>query len=130
MSLEHSRVRTNIFHPVLGVAFINFVLTMAVLIMSATVFAKPAGVLMELPSSREDFPAEGIVIKITSENVIYIDRHVVTLTELKSFLVREGQALSVLTVKADSRASMGRVADVLNLCRGLSGVQVNVGTVL
>ncbi|MDE1920736.1 MAG: biopolymer transporter ExbD [Candidatus Omnitrophica bacterium] len=129
MSLERFEIRKDIFHPVLAVAFINFTLTMIVLIMSATVLARPSGFEMEFPSFREYLGSRGTVITITSENVIYVDGHVVTLNELRHFLAQEGPRGHVLTIKAAGRASMGRVADILNLCRGLSGARVNVSTV-
>ena len=69
-------------------------------------------------------------IIVTSENVIYIDGHVVTLNELRRFLAQGGFRRDALMVKADKRASMGRVADILELCRGISGASVNVSTIL
>jgi len=133
MSLEHVEVKGNVFHPVLAVAFINFILTMVVLIMSTTIFARPSGVQMQFPSFREGITASGqagAVITVTSENVIYIDGRVVTLNELRRFLAQGNYRREALMIKADRRASMGRVADILDLCRGISGASVNVSTIL
>jgi len=132
MSLESFKMKKNIIHPLLAVGFINFVLTVVILIMSTTIFARPSGVQLEFPSFKEGANASGmgVEIMVTSENVIYIDGHVVTLNELRRFLARGHFRSDALMIKADKRASMGRVADILDLCRGISGAQVNVSTIL
>ena len=132
MSLERFQMKRNIFHPLLAVSFINFILMMVVLVMSATIFARPSGVQVEFPSFKEGGSASGaaVVITVTSENVIYINDRVVTLNELRHFLAQGNFYKGALMVKVDRRASMGRVADILDLCRGISGASVNVSTIL
>jgi biopolymer transport protein ExbD len=132
MSLERFEVKGNIFHPVLAVGFINFVLMVVILIMSTTILARPSGVQMEFPTFRESGSTSGkaVVIMVTSENVIYIDGRVVTLNELRRFLAKGNFRRDALMIKADAKASMGRVADILDLCRGISGASVNVSTIL
>ena len=132
MSLERFKMKGNIFHPLLAVGFINFVLMVVILIMSTTIFARPSGVQMEFPSFKEGTNAlgQGVVITVTGENVIYINGRVVTLNELRRFLAQGNFRRDVLMIKADRRASMGRVADILDLCRGISGASVNVSTIL
>ena len=132
MSLERFEVKRNIIHPLLGIGFINFILMIEVLIMSTTIFARPSGVQMEFPSFQEGINASGqeVVITVTGENVIFIDGHVVTLNELRRFLAQRHLRRDVLMIKVDPRASMGRVADILDLCRGISGASVNVSTIL
>ena len=132
MSLERFEMKRNIFHPLLAIGFINFVLMVVILIMSTTIFARPSGVQMEFPLFKEGANAleQGVVITVTGENVIYINGRVVTLNELRRFLARGNFRRDVLMIKADRRASMGRVADILDLCRGISGASVNVSTIL
>jgi len=132
MSLERFEVKDNIIHPILAVGFINFVLMVVILIMSTTIFARPSGVQMGFPSFKEGVysSGQGVAITITSENVIYIDGRVVTLNELRRFLVQGDFRRDSLMIKADRRASMGRVADILDLCRGIVGASVNVSTIL
>jgi biopolymer transport protein ExbD len=132
MNLEAFALKKNILHPILGVGAINFVLTILMLIMSTTIFARPSGVQLEFPVLGQEASAagRGVVIKITGENVIYIDNRVVTLTQLRNFLARGNFRRDDLMIKADRRASMGRVADILDLCRGIAGASVNVSTIL
>ena len=100
--------------------------------MSTTIFARPSGVQMEFPLFKEGANAleQGVVITVTGENVIYINGRVVTLNELRRFLARGNFYRGALMIKADKHASMGRVADILDLCRGISGASVNVSTIL
>ena len=131
MSLEHLEVKGNIIHPILAIGYINFVLMLVVLIMSATVFARPSGVQLEFPAIREgiSIPGQRVVMTITGENVIYIDGRVVTLNELRRFLAQGNFRRDALMIRVDSKASMGRVADILDLCRGILGASVNVSTI-
>jgi len=131
MSLEQYQIKEKIFHPILAVGFINFVLIINLLIMSTTIFAKPSGVLMEFPSYREGISqGREITMMVTSENVIYVEGRVVTLNELKHFLAVGDFRRNTLILKVDPHASMGRVADILDLCRGIPGANVNVSTIL
>jgi len=132
MSLERFEVKKNIIHPVLALWCINFVLMLGLLVMSTTIFARPSGVQMEFPYFKEGInsPGQRVTITITSENVIYIDNRVVTLEEFRRFLAQGNFYKEALMIKVDRRASMGRVADVLELCRGISGASVNVSTIL
>ena len=132
MSLERFEIKRSIFQPILAVSFINFVLMVVILIISTTIFARPSGVQLQFPVFQEGGNATGmgVVIMVTSENVIYIDGRVVTLNELRRFLAQGNFRRDTLMIKADPRASMGRVADILDLCRGISGASVNVSTIL
>jgi len=88
MSLDRFKINNNILHPILTISFINFILMLVILVMSTTILAKPSGVQMEFPSFKDEINSSGknVVITVTSENVIYIDGRVVTLTELRNFL--------------------------------------------
>lgn len=131
MSLESQKIKENIFHPILTIGFINFGLLLVLIMMSTTIFAKPSGVQMEFPSYREGISSGlEITIMVTSENVIYVEGHVVTLNELKRFLAQGNFRRDTLILRVDPRASMGRVADILDLCRGIPGANVNVSTIL
>ena len=132
MSLERYEIKGNVIQPLLAIGFINFILTIVILILSTTIFARPSGVQLEFPSFKEGVSASGrsVEIMVTSENVLYIDGRVVTLNELRRFLAQGNFRRDTLMVKVDRRASMGRVADILDLCRGIAGAGVNVSTIL
>jgi len=132
MSLEHCKIKGNIIQPFLAIGFINFLLTIVLLILSTTIFARPSGVQINFPAYKEIESSSGkeVDITVTSENVLYIDGRVVTLNELRRFLAEGNFRRDALMVKVDRRASMGRVADILDLCRSITGASVNVSTIL
>ncbi len=129
MSLSHLRMPGNIIHPVVGVVFINFILVVILLVMSVTVLATPAGIDLKFPSASVGGREEGAVdIKVTSEDVIYFNGKVVTLNELRRVLSSFNYQNKLMMIKVDRRASMGRITDIWDFCRGIPGVRVNVST--
>ncbi len=130
MSLEHLKLSKNIICPVTGIAFVNFVLVIILLVMSATVFATPSGVDLQLPvdGAYAGADARSLSIDITSENVIYLNGKVTTLNELRRALAVSHGRQRLIKVKADRRASLGRLADILDLFRGIPEATVNVST--
>ena len=127
MSLQNLKLTTHIIHPFLGVAFLDFVLLVVLLVMSVTIFASPAGVDVKFPLEAKEATAQSAaLINITSENVIYFNGKVVTINDLRRLLSSANLYKREVVVKADRRAAMGRVGDVLDLCRGIPGVRVNV----
>ncbi len=117
-------------HPLLGIAFLDFALLMICIVMSMTVFANPSGVDLKVPLKAKG-AIEGevlAVIKITGENVIYFNNKVVTINDLRRLLSSTNFYNRELMIKADRRSAMGRVGDILDLCRGIAGARINVST--
>jgi biopolymer transport protein ExbD len=130
MSLSHLKISSNILQPVLAIAFIDFVLLVVLLVMTTTIFATPSGVELKFPYEAINNPSaqRSVIVEITSENVIYVNKRVVTLNELRRLLSGSEFTQNIIFLKAHRHASMGRVADVLELCRNIPGARVNVGT--
>ena len=131
MALQDLKMTKNIIHPLLGVAFLDFVLLVVLVVMSVTVFASPSGIDLKFPlrGGQETSAGEtAATINITGENVIYFNGKVVTINDLRRFLSSANLYGRELMVKADRRSAMGRVGDILDLCRGIPGVRVNVST--
>lgn len=132
MSLECYEVNKHAICPFLCIAFINFFLMLLAFVMATTVFATPSGIVIKAPTSltAANLWGQQLEIVITSENVIYVDGKVMTLSELRRFLAHGDFSLRPFMIKADRRASMGRLADILDLCRNIPGALVNVSTIL
>ncbi len=71
---------------------------------------------------------EPSVISITAEQVISFNNRVVTLKELRKILTAQPAAAQTILIKADRRASIGRLVDVWNLCRELGIGTINFAT--
>ena len=115
-------------HPVLGVAFLNFIFVFLLLVIFFSFFASPSGFEVRMPVSSAGHGLEEnhVTVRITGENVLYFDDRVVTINDLKRAFRKINAANTVIYVRVDRRASMGRVADVWDLCKGLGLARVNV----
>ena len=69
-----------------------------------------------------------ITVILTGENILYYRGAVITSEELGQLFARSRDKGRSVLIKADRRASLGRVADVWNLARGLGFKKVNVAT--
>lgn len=75
-----------------------------------------------------DVEERNLVVTITGENVIYLRDQIVSAKDLKVQLSRfAAQNLPVL-IKADRRASVGRIVDVWDLCRVVGIEKINIAT--
>lgn len=115
-------------HPVLGIAFLNFIFVVLLLIVFFSFFAAPAGFEVRMPvlGTSQGFAEGHVTVRITSENVLYFNNKVVTLNELKRALAKVDGAGTGIDVRVDRRASMGRVADVWEMCKGLGIASVRI----
>lgn len=114
-------------HPVILFAALNlFLLLLAVLIFCSS-FSKPAGFEIRMPRAimSENLESDQ-TITITSENVLYFNNKVVTLSELKKELNKVNDKPQNISLYVDKRSSMGRVMDVWELCRALGNSRVQI----
>lgn len=114
-------------HPFLGVAFLNFFFLFLLMIIFFSFFATPSGFEIKIPNvTRDGLEENHATIRVTSENVLYLNDKVVTINELKRALPKIGSTNAVIYLRADRRASMGRISDVWDLCRGLGTAKIKV----
>ena len=120
-------VRVPFLHPALLMAFINFCLLIIVMGGFYSFFASPAAIEVRMPRFLPGVAEEPrATIDITAENVLYFNSRVVTLNDLKKVLATGAHVNQVIFIRADRRASLGRVADVWDLCRGLNAGRVHM----
>jgi biopolymer transport protein ExbD len=92
-------------------------------------FTRPAPINVKLPKAvTSDIVQDKITIVITSENIIYFDNKVTTLKELRALLSRPENRKRPVFIKADRRASVGRIVDIWDLGRGLEIRRIDVAT--
>ena len=122
-------------HPVLGLAFVNFIFVIILLIVFFSFFAAPSGFEIRLPVAGDPalggaganaFDESHATVRITSENVLYFNDKVLTINELKRALLKINTVNKVIYLRVDRRASVGRVADVWDLCKGLAIARVKI----
>lgn len=109
---------------------IDVIFQLLIFFMLSSSFTFQSGINVKLPKAvtSDIIREENFIITITSENVTYLNGKVITLDELKQQLSKPGSKEHPLLIKADRRASVGRIVDVWDLCRDLGIERINIAT--
>ncbi len=124
MELEHGLKQIDI------APLIDMVFQLLIFFMLTSSFIMQPGIKVNLPEAitSEVVRYENIEIIVSGENVTYLNGRVVTLQELKNFLKQIAKREQAILIKADKRASLGRVVEIWDLCRDLGVKQINIAT--
>ncbi|MCA9406044.1 MAG: biopolymer transporter ExbD [Candidatus Omnitrophica bacterium] len=108
---------------------IDVIFQLLIFFMLSSSFTFQSGINVKLPKAitSDVVKEENYIVTITSENVLYLNDKVLTLKELKETLEKTNRQFPLL-IKADRRASMGRIVDVWDLCRNLGIERINIAT--
>ncbi len=109
---------------------IDVIFQLLIFFMLSSSFTFQSGINVKLPKAvtSDIIREENLVVTITSENILYLNDAVTTLKELKQNLDHPGIKKRPLLIKADRRASVGRVVDIWDLCRNLGIEKINIAT--
>ena len=111
--------------PLVNVFFLLFIFF---LFTSSFIFQP--GIKVSLPKAltSEVIQQEGVVITVTADDKIYLNEREISRKELVTNLKLLAKEKTPLLLKADSRASLGRIVEVWDTCRNEGVVQVNIAT--
>jgi len=110
---------------------VDVIFQLLIFFMLSSSFTFQSGINVKLPKAvtSDVIKEENLIITITSENVTYLNGKIHTLTELKKKLQELSNAKNrPLLIKADRRASVGRIVDIWDLCRNLGLERINIAT--
>ncbi len=109
---------------------IDVVFLLLIFFMLTSTFINQPGIEVRLPKAvtSEVLDKRNLIITVTSENVIYLNKEVVSLRELEARLSKAYAEGKSLLIKADRRASVGRVVEVWDLSRSLGIPKINIAT--
>jgi biopolymer transport protein ExbD len=114
------------------VPLVDVIFQLLIFFMLTSSFTFPSGIHVKLPKAvtSDVIKEENLMITISSEDVVYLRDQVITLKELTDILSKEAQIHQgrPILIKADRRASMGRIVDVWDLCRDLGLEQIHIAT--
>ncbi len=110
------------------VPFINLILVIIVFAVLASALTGAVSLPVQLPKGVTSDMAKGgaVTVVVTSENILYVNGKVTTLKELRELLSAVKAKDGSVLIKADRRASLGRVADIWDLGRGLGITRISV----
>ena len=118
------------WHPINIVPMANVIFLLLLFLILTTPLTFQSGINVKLPKAvtSDTIKDENLVITITGENVIYFNNSLVTVKELQSKLNKKNNAKTSVLIKADRRASVGRIVDVWDICRILGIERINIAT--
>jgi biopolymer transport protein ExbD len=112
------------------VSFLNILFLLLLFFVLTSSLTSPLSIGIRLPKAvtSDLLNEDHFVITLTSENILYLNDHVVTQKELTHQLQTVPRRDLTILIKADRRASVGRIVDVWNLCRRLGIERINIAT--
>ncbi len=124
MKLEHGLKQIDIA-PLIDVVFL-----LLIFFMLTSSFVMQPGIKVNLPKAvtSEIVKIKNIEIIISAENATYINGRVVVTEELKNLLKQVARKSQSILIKADKRASLGRIVEIWDLARDLGIAQINIAT--
>lgn len=109
---------------------IDMIFQLLIFFMLTSSFVIQPGIKVNLPKAvtSEVVKSENVELVVSGENVTYFNGKVVTLAELKKLLNQVSRNKQSILIKADRRASLGRVVEIWDMCRDLGIAQINIAT--
>ena len=111
--------------PLINVFFLLFVF-----FMFTSSFIFQPGIKVNLPKAvtSEVIQEEKMVVIITSDDKSYLNDREISKDELASSLRLIAKGKTPLLIKADSRASLGKIVEIWDMCRKEGVSQINIAT--
>jgi len=88
------------------------------------------GIKINLPKAltSEVIQEKNLVIVISAEGLVYLNSRLLTLKELKVYLEKAARQERPLLIKADRKASLGKVVQIWDMSREAGLTQINIAT--
>jgi len=124
LELEHGLKQIDI------APLIDIVFQLLIFFMLTSSFVMQPGIKVNLPRAvtSEVVKYENIEIVISGESVIYLNGNVITVQELKALFKQVAKRNQSILIKADKRASLGKVVEIWDMARDLGITQINIAT--
>jgi len=124
MELEHGLKQIDI------APLIDIVFQLLIFFMLTSSFIIQPGIKVNLPKAvtSEVVKYDNIELMVSSESVIYLNGKVVNMQELKVLFKQVAKRNQTILIKADKRASLGRVVEIWDLARDIGISQINIAT--
>ncbi len=124
MELEHGLKQIEI------APLIDMVFLLLIFFLLTSNFVVQPGIKVDLPTAltSETLRLENIEIIISGENIVYFDTKAVTPGELKNLINQAAGRKQAIQIKADRRASLGKIVEIWDTCRDSGVGQISLAT--
>ena len=111
--------------PIINVFFLLFIF-----FMFTSSFIFQPGIKVALPKAvtGEVIQGERAVLIITKDDKLYMNEREISLEEMLSRLKIMAKNKTGLLIKADAKASLGRIVEIWDMCRREGVLQANIAT--
>jgi len=109
---------------------IDVIFLLLIFFMLSSSFTFQSGISVKLPKTvtSDVIKEKNFIVTVTGENVLYLNDRITTIKELAQTLENPQNKQRPILIKADRRASVGRIVDVWDLCRNLGLEKINIAT--
>lgn len=109
---------------------VDVIFQLLIFFMLSSSFTFQSGINVKLPRAvtSDIIKDDNTIVTISSENVLYLNGSIISIKDLQENLKPIAELNRPLLIKADRRASMGRIVDVWDLCRNLGIERINIAT--
>lgn len=116
------------FRQIEIIPLINLIFLILVFFLIALSFTTQSGIRIGLPKflAGEGVFDKPIEIILSGQDLIYFDGSVINNQDLKSLIGKAGKKRQPILIKSDRRSSLGRVAEIWDICRDLGVAQVSI----
>jgi biopolymer transport protein ExbD len=131
MRFKRLKRRTEIKKGQLDIApLIDVVFLLLIFFMLTSNFIFQPGIKVSLPKAvtSEVISSENMIVSVTGQDLLFLNDRPITVGELVTRLKEAASENKSLLLKADTRASLGRVVEIWDLCRELGIPQINIAT--
>lgn len=112
------------------IPFISVFFQLMIFFMLSLSFTSQPGINVKLPKTvtSDIIKEDNMIISITSENVTYLNGIIINRKELEEELAKPSSKKLLILIKADRRASVGRIVDIWDICRKNGIDRINIAT--
>lgn len=131
MRFTRLKRRTEIKKGQLDMApLIDVIFQLLIFFMVTSNFVVQPGIKVSLPKaiSSEVIRTENVIIALTGQDLLFYNDEPITIQDLMPKIRQAAQENRSVLLKADTRASLGRVVEIWDLCREYGVPQISIAT--
>ena len=131
MRFTRLKRRTEIKKGQLDMApLIDVIFQLLIFFMVTSNFVVQPGIKVSLPKaiSSEVIRTDNVIIALTGQDLLFYNDEPITIQDLMPKIRQAAQENQSVLLKADTRASLGRVVEIWDLCREYGVPQISIAT--